>query len=97
MKKASAAGRGGETLPGCLRLGLKLRKHSAGFGQGMFGWDGRIRTYECQSQSLVPYRLATSQYTEHCKSFGIGLPTEIVNGVGEGIRTLDLQSHNLAR
>ena len=27
----------------------------------MVGWDGRIRTYECQSQSLVPYRLATSQ------------------------------------
>jgi hypothetical protein len=27
------------------------------------GWDGRIRTYECQSQSLVPYRLATSH---HC-------------------------------
>ena len=26
------------------------------------GWDGRIRTDECQSQSLVPYRLATSQY-----------------------------------
>ena len=25
------------------------------------GWDGRIRTYECQSQSLVPYHLATSQ------------------------------------
>ena len=27
----------------------------------LLGWDGRIRTYECQSQSLVPYRLATSQ------------------------------------
>ena len=26
------------------------------------GWDGRTRTYECQSQSLVPYHLATSQY-----------------------------------
>ena len=26
------------------------------------GWDGRIWTDECQSQSLVPYRLATSQY-----------------------------------
>ena len=25
------------------------------------GWDGRIRTDDCQSQSLVPYRLATSQ------------------------------------
>ena len=27
-----------------------------------FGWDGRTRTCECQSQSLVPYRLATSHY-----------------------------------
>ena len=25
------------------------------------GWGGRIRTDECQSQSLVPYRLATPQ------------------------------------
>ena len=25
------------------------------------GWDGRIRTDECGSQSPVPYRLATSQ------------------------------------
>ena len=24
----------------------------------LFGWGSRIRTYECQSQSLVPYRLA---------------------------------------
>ena len=29
-----------------------------------FGWDGRIRTDEYQSQSLVPYRLATSLYFE---------------------------------
>ena len=26
------------------------------------GWGGRIRTDGCQSQSLVPYRLATPQY-----------------------------------
>ena len=26
------------------------------------GWDGRIRTDECRSQSPVPYRLATSHY-----------------------------------
>ena len=26
------------------------------------GWGSRIRTYECQSQSLVPYRLAIPQY-----------------------------------
>ena len=35
------------------------------------GWEGRDRTYECQSQSLVPYRLATSQYT-----------LKVVDGVG---------------
>ena len=29
------------------------------------GWGGRIWTYECQSQSLVPYRLATPQYKLH--------------------------------
>ena len=26
------------------------------------GWDGRVRTFACQSQSLVPYHLATSHY-----------------------------------
>ena len=26
------------------------------------GWGSRIWTYECESQSLVPYRLATPQY-----------------------------------
>ena len=29
-----------------------------------FGWGGRIRTDECQSQSLVPYRLATPQFMD---------------------------------
>ena len=28
------------------------------------GWGGRIRTDECQSQSLVPYRLATPQFMD---------------------------------
>ena len=28
---------------------------------GEIGWGGRIRTYECQDQNLVPYRLATPQ------------------------------------
>ena len=28
----------------------------------LFGWDGKTRTCEYQSQSLVPYHLATSQY-----------------------------------
>ncbi len=30
----------------------------------LFGWDGRIRTDECGSQSPVPYRLATPQYQD---------------------------------
>ena len=28
----------------------------------VFGWGGRIRTYECSSQSAVSYRLTTPQY-----------------------------------
>ena len=36
---------------------------------------------ECESQSLVPYHLATPQQK---------------NGVSNGIRTHDLQGHNLA-
>ena len=35
---------------------------SANWASESNGWDGRIWTYECQSQSLVPYRLATSQW-----------------------------------
>ena len=44
---------------------LPSRPNKRGSPNGLpllFGWDGRIRTYEYQSQSLVPYRLATSQY-----------------------------------
>src|SRR5690606_10640747 len=29
---------------------------------GEFGWGGRIRTYACKDQNLVPYRLATPQW-----------------------------------
>ena len=47
------------------------------------GRGGRIRTYECESQSLVPYRLATPLRKKN-------------NGVSKEIRTLGLQSHNLA-
>ena len=49
------------------RRRFELRTHclkgncSASWASGSYGWDGRIWTYECQSQSLVPYRLATSQ------------------------------------
>ena len=44
-------------------------------------WASRIRTGECRSQSPVPYRLAIAQKER----------------VDIGIRTLGLQSHNLAR
>ena len=56
------------------RRRFELRTHclkgscSADWASGSYiiinknGWDGRIRTDECQSQSLMPYRLATSQY-----------------------------------
>ena len=54
-----------------------------------FGWAGGIRTHACQSQSLVPYRLATAQYINLmcCKN----------NGVEDGTRTHGLQCHKLAR
>ena len=40
-----------------------------------------LEPVECQSQSLVPYRLGY---------------TPVKNGVDEGTRTLDNQNHNLA-
>ena len=43
----------------CLPSLPKMAPACAG---AFFGRDGRIRTYEDQSQSLVPYRLATSLY-----------------------------------
>ena len=44
--------------------GFSCKKHLR--KQVLFaGWDGRIRTDECGSQSPVPYRLATPQYF-HC-------------------------------
>lgn len=30
----------------------------------ILGWEGGIRTPECQDQNLVPYHLATSQYSQ---------------------------------
>ena len=42
---------------------------------------GRFELPKCQSQSLVPYRLATAQYY----------------GVEDGTRTHGLQCHKLAR
>ena len=46
---------------------------------------GGFEPPKCQSQSLVPYRLATAQYLICFKS-----------GVKDGTRTHDLQGHNLA-
>jgi hypothetical protein len=33
----------------------------ASYNDCLFGWDGRIRTYDLLVQSEAPYRLATSQ------------------------------------
>ena len=70
---------------------------------GHIGWGGRGRTCECESQSLVPYRLATPQDRQE-QDTGIAGVLSFVgcgtyamkNGVDEGTRTLDLQGHNLA-
>ena len=64
------------------RRGFEPRTHclkgscSANWASGSkHGWDGRIWTDECQSQSLVPYRLATSQYlTRHDQYYSITVP-----------------------
>ncbi len=46
----------------CLIGLLPQPEKSTCFTQVLFsGWGSRIRTYECQSQSLVPYRLAIPQ------------------------------------
>ena len=40
----------------------KSGRHMTAGPLTMKNWVGRIRTYECWSQSPVPYRLATTQY-----------------------------------
>ena len=53
-------------------------------------WASWIRTNVCSSQSAVPYRLAIAhQFYKRCSNHRIKVDT--------GIRTLGLQSHNLAR
>ena len=52
-----------------------------------------IRTSECSSQSAVPYRLAIALFMTPSVSPGHIRKVR----VGKGIRTLGLQSHNLAR
>ena len=50
-------------LRGSVRIVAIPAKTKATLARGFcLGWDGRIRTDECGSQSPVPYRLATS----HC-------------------------------
>ena len=54
------------TPEGCITFRVsgthRCKKHL--LAQVLFaGWGSRIRTYECQSQSLVPYRLAIPQYS----------------------------------
>ena len=63
--KRACRSSGGECEPTPLRGSVALLHPSqkrAPMRVPFFGWDGRIRTDEYQSQSLVPYRLATSQY-----------------------------------
>ena len=42
---------------------MNMKKESTKLSNvlSLFGWAGGIRTHACQSQSLVPYRLATAQ------------------------------------
>ncbi len=75
-----------------------------------FSWASQIRTGDCRSQSPVPYRLAIAQYYEKdvpitqkniAKRYSGRLFTSHIGKdkrrVDIGIRTLGLQSHNLAR
>ncbi len=61
--------------------------------KSIFGRDGRIRTYECNSQSVVSYRLTTSLYI---RKGPISWSLLSVCGVDDRGRTDDLQGHNLA-
>ena len=56
----------------------------------------QIRTGECRSQSPVPYRLAIAHY-QPAKPVFCDKRKLSSNKVDTGIRTLGLQSHNLAR
>ena len=44
------------------------------------GWDGGIRTPECQDQNLVPYHLATAQYKPEINSRIINLGIRVTFG-----------------
>ncbi len=57
------------------------------------GRDGRIRTYACNSQSVVSYRLTTSPYK---RKGPISWSQSSNCGVDDRGRTDDLQGHNLA-
>ena len=72
-------------------------------GHNLFGWGGRTRTYACQSQSLVPYRLGYTPMLNlglaHLGGFeppahglevrcSILLSYRCLYGAGEGNRTL---------
>ncbi len=52
-----------------------------------------IRTSDCSSQSAVPYRLAIALYMTP----NVLPEWNVAIRVDKGIRTLGLQSHNLAR
>ena len=70
----------------------------------MFGWAGEVRTHEWRSQSPLPYHLATAQQKAaraaeklRKKTAQLFKDCAVFGGVPRGIRTLGLQSHNLAR
>ena len=70
------------------------KKKPTAQGDWFPGWVGGIRTHACGSQSPVPYRLATTQYRKKRTRDEFAFSK---SGVARGIRTLGLQSHNLAR
>lgn len=43
------------------------------------GWDSRIRTNVCESQSLMPYRLAISQYDVIFASVGFAVDISLLD------------------
>ena len=68
----------------------------------IYGWGGRIWTYECSSQSAVSYRLTTPQYLLFLNYTLINVNlqekylADLESGVDSRIRTDGLQCHKLA-
>ena len=52
-------------------------------GTRLFGWGGRIRTFECRLQRAVPYRLATPHKDELIKYIIFGLIFQCTSAVAQ--------------